>query len=136
MSKVDETGGTGICADTLDLRPRRLSVVRPGEIVTVALPGATIVHRDPTCHPRCEASAAVYRLGGRKTVVARFRLSGERTRWPVELRPGAYELEVFVGLFRTTDGRSGDTKGSLGILVSRTQPRRIVPAAPGPALTG
>ncbi|MDQ4081501.1 MAG: hypothetical protein M3123_01220 [Actinomycetota bacterium] len=136
VSKVDETGGAGVCADTPDLRPRRLSVVRPGEVVTIALPGATIVRRDPGCHPLCEAGAAVFRLGRRKALVARFRLAGERTRWLVRLRPGAYEVEVFVGLFRTTDGRSGDTSGSLGILVSRTQPRRIVPVAPRPALTG
>ena len=136
VTKADDTGGVTLCADTLDLRPRRLSVVRPGEVVTIAVPGATIVHRDPSCHPRCEASAAVYRLGGRKTLVARFRLSGERTGWPVRLRPGAYEVEVFVGLFRTMDGRSGSTSGSLGILVSRTRPRRVLPAPPTPALTG
>ena len=132
VSEVRDTGGTGVCADTPDLRPRRLSVVRPGEVVSIALPGATIVRRDPTCHPRCAAGAAVFRLGRRKTLVGRFRLSGERTRWLVRLRPGAYEVEVFVGLFRTSDGRSGDTSGSLGILVSRTQPRRIVPAPARP----
>jgi hypothetical protein len=136
VSKVEATGGTGLCADTPDLRPRRLSVVRPGEAVTIRVPGARIVRRDPACHPRCEAGAAVFRLGRRKTPIARFRLEGERTRWPVRLGPGVYEVEVFVGLFRTSDGRSGDTSGSLGILVSRTEPRRIVPAPSAPALTG
>jgi hypothetical protein len=37
---TDPSAGTGICADTADLLPERVSVVRPGERVSVALKNA------------------------------------------------------------------------------------------------
>ena len=41
----------------------------------------------------------------------------ERIRvWRIDLEPGAYELDVFA-LFELGDGLSGDTSGSLGLLV-------------------
>ena len=65
-------------------------------------------------------------------------LSAPSTRWRVRLRPGAYEVEVFAR-FETADGRTGDTSGSLGILVDRKRRLAIVPlsaARPAPALAG
>jgi hypothetical protein len=124
-----ETSGGGICADTDDLLPRRLSVVRPGEVVTIRLRGATSLS---------EGSAAV-RVLGKERSIRRFPLRGPSTRWRVRLRPGAYEVEVSVGRFETSDGRVGDTGGSLGILVDRERKLRLVPltaARPAPDLAG
>jgi hypothetical protein len=117
------------CGDVFsDLLPRRLSVVRPGERVQIRLRDARIILRSPGCGPtgRCEATVAVSRLGCRK-IIARFDLKPSRTTWRARLEPGAYELSVFVGNF-TTGSASGDTSGSLGLLVDRNRPRGIISA--------
>jgi hypothetical protein len=116
------------CGDTEDRLPRRLSVVRPDERVQIRLRAARILLRSPGCglSGRCEALVAVSRLGCRKTV-ARFDLKASRTTWRARLAPGAYELEVFVGRFATASA-TGDTSGSLGLLVDRNRPREIIRA--------
>ena len=123
-----EGGGLRVCGDTPDLPPRRLSVVRAGEVVTITLRGTTSIS---------EGSASVRVLGKRRSI-RRFPLPRPSTRWRVRLRPGAYEVEIFTR-FETADGRSGDTSGSLGILVDRKRRLAIVPlsaARPTPELTG
>jgi hypothetical protein len=129
VSMPSGTGAVAGCALMVDARPRRLSVVRPRERVTVVLRGATIVHEDPSCHPRCDAGAAAYRLRAEKgRVIRTFPLTSARTRWRVRLRPGRYELEVGVSRFTMPDGRTGDTSATFGLLVSRTRPLAIVRA--------
>ena len=130
LATVDEFGNPVFgCADVfVDLPPRRLSVVRPGERVQIRLRDARIVLRSPGCGPdgRCEATVAVSRLGCRR-IIARFDLKPSRTNWRARLAPGAYDLRVFVGNF-TTGSAAGDTSGSLGLLVDRNRPRKIISA--------
>ena len=104
------TGG-GICAYSDDVSPRRLSVVRRGALVTISFRGATSV---------TEGVASVHVLG-RERHFRTFALTGPKTRWRARLRPGKYEIEVFAH-FETTDGRYGDTSGSLGLHVRRAKP--------------
>lgn len=106
-----EGGGVTACGDTPDLLPRRLTIVRRGEVVTISFRGATSV---------ADGQAAV-RVLGRERFFRTFQLDGPRTRWRVRLSPGRYEVEVS-GRFETADGRSGDTSGSLGLRVRRAQP--------------
>ncbi len=116
------------CGDGPGLPPRRLSVVRPGEVVTIAFRGATEIS---------DGSAAV-RLLGKRRFLSRFELPAPRTRWRVTLRPGAYEVEVFAR-FQTADGRAGDTSASVGVLVDRKRKLAIVPVRAArlmPALPG
>lgn len=124
-----------LCADTADALPRRLSVVRPGERVQIRLRGAHVLRRALGCGPsgRCEAMVAVSRLGCRK-IVARFDLKPNRTTWRARLAPGAYELEVFVGRFATASA-TGDTSGSLGLVVDPDRLREII-SARGHAVCG
>ena len=110
-----ETTAASICAESVDRKPRRLSVVRPRETISVVLRGA----RAATGYGR------LIGLGRRKTI-ARFRISSPTTRWRVSLPTGAFELEVYIDGFATADGRTGDTSGSLGLLVDRTRKRTIV----------
>ena len=116
------------CIDTVDKPPRRLSVVRPREVVTISFVGTEEI-RD---------GVARVRILGRKRFFHAFPLTEPSTRWRVRLRPGAYEIEVFAR-FRAADGRTGDTLGSLGLLVDRNRKLAIVPlsaARPTPELTG
>lgn len=121
---VDErdTGRVTQCVDAVpDLHPNRLSVVRPREVVMIAVREATMV----------TGGAAVFRLGCDDRAIRRFSLAERTTRWRVRLTPGAYEIDVFVR-FETADGRSGDTSGLVGLVVSRTRERRIIPAPDSP----
>jgi photosystem II stability/assembly factor-like uncharacterized protein len=116
----DDGTGIGLCADTVDPEPRRLSIVRPGERVTIRLRGATFAAGRVSVHPR----------GCEDRVRWRFRLTGPTTRWTVPRisRPEKrFELDVSA-VFRTADGRSGDTWGTLGLLVSKTRARDVIPA--------
>jgi hypothetical protein len=118
----------GLCGDTADPEPKRLSIVRPRETIRIAVPGATSLV-DTDCGPApCTSDVRVYRLGcDNGPPVARIRLRRTPTRWRVRLRPGPYELEAFVS-FTMRDGRSGDTSGSFGMLVDRRRRRTIVRA--------
>ncbi len=84
-------------------------------------------------------AVASIRVLGRERSISSFRIPGPRKRWRVRLRPGAYEVEVF-GRFHMPDGRTGDTSGSLGVLVARDRALRLLPLGavqpPPPQLTG
>ena len=117
---TEDGGGVAVCSDIGTVRPEWLSVVHPGETVTLALVGA-----------RPAGSPGIVRarpLGCAAAVAVSFPLDGTRTAWDVALQPGAYELEVAVA-FETTDGRSGDLSGTLGLLVDPEREPGIVPAS-------
>ncbi|MBD0290772.1 MAG: hypothetical protein ICV74_05900 [Thermoleophilia bacterium] len=124
-----QDSGVSVCADGPDLLPRRLSVVRPRKLVTIRFGRAVAV----------DDAVASVRVLGRKRVISSFRIRRPLKRWRVRLRPRAYEVEVF-GRFAMPDGRTGDTSGSLGVLVSRSRPLRLAPVGaaerPPPQLAG
>jgi len=117
---TEDGGGVAVCSDIGTVRPKWLSVVHPGETVTLALVGAR-----PAGSP---GIARARPLGCAATVAVSFPLDGTRTAWDVALPPGAYELEVAVA-FETADGRSGDLSGALGLLVDPAREPGIVPAS-------
>ena len=122
--QVDLTGlgGTGVCADTPDLDPERLTVVRSGDAVTISMPGAVLSGAD--------AGVTVRPLGCRDRETARVPLGPDGIEWTVDLEPGAYELQVFVR-FEAKDGLSGDGAASLGLLVDPEREPAIIKAEPG-----
>ena len=110
----------GECADfAIPLVPERANVVRPGEVVTIAVVGAEAV----------EVTASVRRAGCEQELLS-VDLRPE-TRWTVEVEPGAYELR----LFTTFDAAStsGDVSGVLGLVVDPAAPLEVRPAGPRPA---
>jgi hypothetical protein len=113
-------GGVAVCSDPGAVHPGWLSVVRPGETVTVALVGASLVGSSGVARARP--------LGCGGTEATTFPLDRTRTVWKVALAPGAYELEVAVA-FETADGRSGDVSGALGLLVDPEREPGILPAS-------
>jgi hypothetical protein len=118
--------GAGACSDVAGpLHPERISIVRRGETTLVIVAGASTR----------EGSVTVRPLGcaDRQTLGFDLASGTDETRWRVDLEPGAYQLDVFTR-FETTDGRSGDVSGSLGILVGDSDARRIVPATAGLAV--
>jgi hypothetical protein len=111
----DPQAGVGECVDyEAPAGPEQLSVVRPGETVTIALVGSSAV----------EGSASVRRLGCEEEVVSVP--PGPETRWEVDLEPGAYELQIFTTFEAGT--ASGDTSGVLGLVVDETAPLEVRPA--------
>jgi len=111
----DPQAGVGECVDyEAPAGPEQLSVVRPGETVTIALVGSSAV----------EGSASVRRLGCEEEVVSVP--LGPETRWEVDLEPGAYELQIFTTFEAGT--ASGDTSGVLGLVVDETAPLEVRPA--------
>lgn len=110
--------GSSECVDyEAPVGPEQVSVVRPGEVVTIAFVGADAV----------EGSASVRRLGCDAELLA-LPLEPE-TRWKVELEPGAYEVAAEAVAFEA--GRaSGDTSGVLGVVVDSTAPLEVRPAGP------
>jgi hypothetical protein len=113
----DPQAGVGQCVDyEAPAGPEQLSVVRPGERVTIALVGSSAV----------DGSASVRRRGCDEEL-ASVPLEPE-TRWEVDLEPGAYELQIFTTF---EAGRaSGDTSGVLGMVVDETAPLEVRPAGP------
>jgi hypothetical protein len=106
-----------LCADYVDPEPRWLSIVRPKEHVTIRVRGATMARGSVWVHPR----------GCERRVVQRFKVMRPTRRWLVRLDPGRYELSLYLR-FRTADGRSGDTSGALGLLVSKTRVQDVIAA--------
>ena len=94
-----------------------VSVVRPGERVTIAVAGAAPTQRLLVVRP----------LGCSTRVLAAHVLDRDQLDWRVELPPGAYEIGVGVGSFRTEDA-SGSVEGALGLLVDASRPLEILPA--------
>ena len=126
----DGQPGVVRCGDSLDRPPRRLSVVRPGEVVTIRVGSATAIR----------GARAYVKVLGRDTFFGSFRLTQPVTRLRVNLRPRAYEVEIFAN-YEMADGRTGDTTASLGILVDRKRPLRLLPLSAAnrpaaPELTG
>jgi hypothetical protein len=100
---------TGQCADTAGLvKPSAMTVVQPGENVMVTIPAAAL---------KKDSAVTIRPLGcvDKETNRLDFPEAGD-LNWPVDLEPGAYELDVFAR-FELGDGLSGDTSGTLGLLV-------------------
>ena len=100
---------SGQCGDVGGpVRPRAVTVVQPGENVIVTIPVATLEK---------DSAITIRPLGctDRETEKLDFPQNGE-LHWPVDLEPGAYELDAFA-MFDLSDGLSGDTSGTLGLLV-------------------
>lgn len=100
---------SGRCSDVGGpVRPRAMTVVQPGDNVIVTIPVATLEK---------DSAITIRPLGcvDRETTKLDFPETGA-LHWPVDLEPGAYELDVFA-LFDLGDGLSGDTSGTLGLLV-------------------
>jgi hypothetical protein len=126
VTQVSESGeGQGACADAAFVHPTQLSVVGPGEAVTIEVSDATVTV--PEGSSGVSSTVAVYPLGcGPDRAVGDFDLESASMSWAVDLEPGAYELGVFA-YFETEDGRSGDTYGVLGLLVDPGTGPAIVP---------
>jgi len=114
----EEYGGRR-CATSDDWRPRRLSVVRPRSLATLAVKNAV----------RARSQVHVSRLDGTR-FLRRAEKRRPRFNLRLPLRPGKYQIEIFTK-FVMPDGRFGDAVVGLGVWVSRSQPLRIV-AAPKP----
>jgi hypothetical protein len=111
----DPQAGVAECVDQeAPAGPEQLSVVRPGETVTIAFVGSSAV----------DGSASVRRLGC-DGELASVPLEPE-TRWEVDLEPGAYELQIFTTF--EAGSASGDTSGVLGLVVDATAPLEVRPA--------
>ena len=113
------------------VRPKEISVVRPGETVRVVIPGAAIVRR-PGCVGRheCGGWATVRPLGCKTEEVAFFELAGSETRWRAALAPGAYELDISVD-FETEEALTGDASAVAGLRVDRRRERTVLPFSSG-----
>jgi hypothetical protein len=101
--------GQGMCADAAGhLVPKAVTVVVPGDSVKVEVPRTTL---------RGGSRITVRPLGCFDQEVKTLALpaNGE-LEWPVDLDPGAYQLDVFV-VFKTDDGLTGDSSGTLGLVV-------------------
>lgn len=94
--------------------PEQLSVVRPGEVVTIVLTPVSGV----------DGTASVRRRGCDEQL-ASVVLHPE-THWTVDLEPGAYELQIFTTF--ELGSTSGDTSGVLGLLVDADAPLEVRPA--------
>jgi hypothetical protein len=121
---VDPSSGQsrGQCADSMWPHPDRVTVVHPGDGVSVVLSDAQV---------RKEGSVTVLPFGCEQTVVETIRLNpGEQsTAFAVDLEPGAYELQVFAR-FKAGDRLSGDVSGGLGLVVAPDTPPAIEPGPP------
>jgi hypothetical protein len=115
----EEELGVTLCADAPDPEPRWLSVVRPGERVTIWFRKTLSV----------SGTVYVYKRGCEDQPPRRtFELTGPRTGWnvPSGFR-GRFELDLFASEFATVDGRHGDTGAALGMLVSKKRDRGLIP---------
>jgi hypothetical protein len=123
--------GQGICVDTMRPEATQASIVRPGEVVTIALDGARAV-KGEGCHSRdtsCVGEMTVSPAGckAKTGMAARLFLErGSEMEWRVDFPPGAYELQLFF-YFDSDDGRTGDGSAALGLLVDPSAEQEIVP---------
>jgi hypothetical protein len=126
VTKVSASGqGEGVCADTGFPHPEKLSVVRPGERVTLEMAGASRATTGD-CSPRCASTVTVHPLGcGPERAVTSFELESATMPWVVDLEPGAYELAVFA-YFEAEDGASGDTSGAIGLIVVPDRKQAVI----------
>jgi hypothetical protein len=99
----------GACADSAGpLSPKQMTVVRPGDNVILAVPGATL---------KPDSVLTVRPLGCAEQEIRSIDLpaTGE-LHWKVDLEPGAYQLDAFVR-FASDNDVNGDVSGTLGLLV-------------------
>lgn len=119
MPPNEDVPGPVLCADAADdPEPRWLSVVRPGERLTIRLRKTTSAEGEVFVYARgCEDRPA--RRG--------FEIAGRKTTWVVPRWFGSKRFELSLWFeFATVDGRRGDTGASLGLLVSKTRDRALV----------
>ncbi|MFN2468649.1 MAG: hypothetical protein ABR521_11035 [Gaiellaceae bacterium] len=106
-----------VCVDTIRPRAVLLSVIRPGETVTISMPGARLAAAEARVHP----------LDCSERVLRKLQLQPGETLWPVTLPAGAYEVSLF-GRFRADNGSSGDSSAVAGLLVSATDELELLDA--------
>jgi hypothetical protein len=118
VTATDESTGQsqGLCADSMWPHPKRVSVVHPGDSVSVVLSDANV---------RKDGSVTVLPLGCEHTVVKTIPLTPgqQSTAFAVDLDPGAYELQVFAPFKAAAS--SGDVSGALGLVVAPDAPATI-----------
>lgn len=112
----------GRCVDGAWPHPERVTVVEPGDGVSVILSDAQV---------RREGTVTVLPFGCEHEVIKTIDLNrgAQSTAFTVDLEPGAYELEVFAR-FKSDDGRTGDVSGALGLVVASDAPPAIEPGPP------
>ena len=123
----------GVCSDGAYPHPKQLSIVRPGEEITVSLEGAHVVRSEACSGGReqdCIGVIRVHPLGCEQLTAYMIPLDpGKATRWKVAVQPGAYELETFA-YFESDDGRTGgDVSGGFGLYVDSGRSAEVVPAS-------
>jgi hypothetical protein len=108
---VDQASGQdqGVCADGVPVFPKEVSTLQTGDWANLVLAGAFV---------KDEGSVVVRPLGCKDEETLSFDLTAgmSETHWRVQLKPGAYQLDVFAR-FGSNDGRSGDVTGTVGLLV-------------------
>jgi hypothetical protein len=117
-SATVETASSG-SAVLARLGVERVSVVRPGESVLIAMEGIRSTQR----------LVIVRQLGCDRPALASAVLDAGTERWSVPQRPGAYELEVTVPYFKPKRGGTGSATGLVGVLVDPTRELAVIPAA-------
>jgi hypothetical protein len=116
----DSGQGQGACSDSAPIHPAAVTVVQPGEEVVFSPRGGEIV-RPEGCHADDEQGCIGYvhvkALGCDEPEVESVPLAlGPETRWTIDLKAGAYQLDFF-GYFKSSSGATGDVSGTLGLLV-------------------
>jgi hypothetical protein len=114
------------------VHPAELTVVRPGDEVSVTLDGASVV-RAENCHSETGKSACIGEitirpLGCERTTRVVPLTVGTGTRFALDVAPRAYEVDVFA-YFAAEDHRTGDVSGSLGVLVDEQRRVEVVAAS-------
>jgi hypothetical protein len=122
---VDQASGQGqgVCSDGVPVFPKEISTLHPGDWANLLLAGAFVNE---------EGSVVVRPLGCKDEETLSFDLAAgmSETHWRVDLKPGAYQLDVFAR-FGSNDGRGGDVSGTLGLLVGDKEERQTVPVKAG-----
>jgi hypothetical protein len=121
VTSVDRSSGQthGVCRDSGVVHPKEVTVLPPGASVTIVLGNAQIDGR---------ASVVVRPLGCERTEIEQVEVGGGRP-WLLDLPPGAYQADVFTR-FKADDGSTGDTSGSLGIVIDPNAQPAIEPGPP------
>lgn len=123
----------GVCSDGAYPHPKQLSIVRPGELITVSLEQARVVRAEECSGGRerdCIGTIRVHPLGCEALTAYTISLEpGKTTRWKVAVPAGAYELEAFAH-FESDDGlTSGDASGGFGLYVDSSRTTEVVPVS-------
>jgi hypothetical protein len=129
---ADPAHGVNTCGDAGPVYPVELTVVRPGDEVSVALDGASVV-RAENCHSEtgkgaCIGEITIRPLGCERTTRVVPLTVGTGTRFALDVAPGGYEVDVFA-YFAAEDRRTGDVSGSLGVLVDEQRPLEVLAAS-------